>query len=126
MRSGGTLEGRLKVKGFHGQVRLVIRCRHASPTSWSMSLILNSKRFNGRIDCIDWEPLFVSIDGTQCSGFHRHIWNAKAMSCDRFKLAMPRFQPRSAEEFIVLGVRILNVAVNKEKLQDVSLPMPIH
>jgi hypothetical protein len=91
-----------------------------------MSLILNSERFNGRIDCIDWEPVFVSIDGTQCRGFHRHLWNAKAMSCDRFKLPMPQFQPTSAEEFIILGVRILNVAVKKEEFQDVSLPMPNH
>jgi len=48
------------------------------------------------------------------------------MSCDRFKLPMPQFQPTSAEEFIILGVRILNVAVKKEEFQDVSLPMPNH
>jgi hypothetical protein len=113
--SGGTLEGRLSVKGSRGLLRLVIRCRHPSPTSWSMSLILNSERFSGRVDCIDWEPLFVSIDGSRCSGFHRHIWNSKVMTCDRFKLPMPQFRPTSAEEFIVMGLRILDVAVKKEE-----------
>jgi hypothetical protein len=113
--SGGSLEALLKVRGTRGALRLVIRCRHSSQTSWSMSLVLNSARFDGRIDCIDWEPLFVSIDGVKCSGFHRHIWNNEARSCDRFKLPLPEFQPAGAEDFIVLGARMLDVAVQKEE-----------
>ena len=109
--AGGATEG----KGIRRGLRLVIRCRHPSQTSWSMSLILNTARFDGRIDCIDWEPLFVSTDGSKCSGFHRHLWNAKVMSCDRFKVPLPQLEATSAEDFIVLGMQILGVAVRKEK-----------
>jgi hypothetical protein len=122
---GGATEARLKVKHCRGELRLAIRCRHSSHTSWSMSLILNSARFNGRLDCIDWEPLFISIEGKRCNGFHRHIWNAKAMSCDRFKLALTPFQPASAEEFILLGAQLLAVFFKREETPDVNFAMSV-
>jgi hypothetical protein len=112
--TGGSLDERVNVRGSRGILRFVIRCRHTSQTSWSMSLILNSARFDGRIDCIDWEPLFVDIDGKSNRGFHRHIWNAKAMSCDRSKLPLPHFRPSDAEDFIVLGARMLRVTIREE------------
>lgn len=123
--NGGNFEGLLNVQRLRGRLRLVIRCRHPLPSSWSMSLILNSSRFDGRIDCIDWEPLFVAVDGTRCSGFHRHEWSAKEMNCDYFKLPLPSFQPSSAEEFIVQGMDLLKVIPRKEESPDVSLSLRI-
>jgi len=73
----GCLKHPLLVPRMRGELRLVIRCRSSSQTSWSMSVILYSSRFNGRIDCIDWEGLFVAIDGTKAMGFHRHVWTQK-------------------------------------------------
>src|ERR1700683_2418710 len=124
--NGGTLEEPLRVKGLRGELRLGIPNRHSSETSWSMALILNSTRFDGRIDCIDWEPLFVSIDGPKCTGFHRHAWNAKAMSCDRFKLPLPQFKPANAEDFIEL-VACLQASTVAEQIGDtcvITLPIP--
>jgi hypothetical protein len=109
--NAGTFDGLLGVQRLSGRLRLIIRCRHAFPGSWSMSVVLNSGRFDGRIDCIDWEPLFVSIDGIRCNGFHRHVWNPKSMSCDRFKMPLAEFRPTSAEEFIVQGLKLLNAVV---------------
>ncbi len=112
-RNHGNLEWNLRIPRLRGSLRLVIRCRHSSPAAWSMSVILNSNRFDGRIACIDWEPLFASIDGMKCSGFHRHVWNEKAMSCDRDKVALDQFNPTSLEEFILQGLELFRVVLGQ-------------
>lgn len=117
----GTFEGQLTVPRLRGRLRLMIRCRHADMSSWSMSLVLNSSRFDGRIDCIDWEPLFVSISGERCVGFHRHVWNPKQMSCDRFKEPLVTFKPASVEEFIFVGLHFFHVILRKGEPQNVNL-----
>lgn len=119
----GDFEADLHVARMRGRLRLILKCRHTSFASWSMSLILNDHRFNGRIDCIDWEPLFDSIDGRRCSGFHRHVWNSKQMSCDRFKVPMDGFNPASVEEFILAGLQFFNVNLLKGELPNVSLSL---
>ena len=121
--AAGDFEAPLRAPRLKGVLRLVIRCRHASAVCWSISIILNSGRFDGRIDCIDWEHTFIDIDGARASGFHRRIWNAKARSCERFKIPLPALQPSSAEDFIVQGLTLMGVAI-KEDLPDVS-KMPI-
>jgi hypothetical protein len=110
----GDLEAPLRAGRIRGHVRIVIRCRHLSPTSWSMSIILNSSRFDGRIDGIDWEGLFVSTDGTRHSGFHRHDWDAKVMSCERRKIPLTEFKPSSMEQFVIQGLALLGVILRKE------------
>lgn len=118
--SSGNLNRPLRVPRMRGYLRLVVRCRHSSPTSWAMSVILNSGRFDGRIDCIDWEALFVSADGRRCSGFHRHVWNAKAMNCDSFKVPLPTFKPETAEAFLIDGLKLLNVVLRKGEPHNVG------
>ena len=108
--NGGNLEHGLVVPRARGQVRLIVRCRNNLCTCWSMAIILNSKRFNGRIDCIDWESQFVATDGQTRTGFHRHAWDAKKGSCERSKVALRRFQPRNVEQFIVEGLTLLGVS----------------
>ena len=74
-----------------------------------MSLVLYSKRFDGRISCIDWEGLFVSIDGGKASGFHSHVWDPKEMSCERLKEPLPHFDPARIEDFILQGFHLLGI-----------------
>lgn len=74
-----------------------------------MSVILYSSRFDGRIDCIDWEGLFVTMDGKEASGFHRHIWDPGEMNCEKSKVALPLFRPISVEQFILQGFALLGV-----------------
>jgi hypothetical protein len=122
--SNGDLEYSLVVPRVRGSLRLVVRYRHPSRTSWSMSVILNSDRFDGRIDCIDWEGSFVSIGGVWCSGFHRHVWDAKSMSCERTKKDLVGFVPASVEEFVIQGFALLGVVPRKESANDRS-QMPL-
>ena len=68
-----------------------------------MAVVLYSQRFDGRICCIDWEGSFVDTNGSQSSGFHFHVWDAAAMNCERLKLALPDFRPRTELEFIEMG-----------------------
>lgn len=92
-----------------GQLRIQIRCKNNSPVCWSMSVILYSNAGEGRIDCIDWEPTFVTIDGVKASGFHRHIWDPKKKSCEHSKVALPQFNPQSVEEFIRMGFGLMGI-----------------
>jgi len=110
----GSLRRVLRVPGMRGQLRIVIKCRSNSPMCWSMSVILYSNRFDGRIDCIDWEHLFVTMDGARGTGFHRHIWNHQEMSCEKNKIALPQFMPTSVEEFIRQGFDLFGVILQEE------------
>ena len=74
-----------------------------------MSVILYSSRFDGRIDCIDWEGSFVTMEGKRASGFHRHIWDPAKMDCEKSKVALPLFQPTVVEQFILQGFGLLGV-----------------
>lgn len=74
-----------------------------------MSVILYSSRFDGRIDCIDWEGLFDTIDGQRASGFHRHVWDPRKMDCENSKIALPRFKPSGIEQFILQGLALLGI-----------------
>jgi hypothetical protein len=105
----GDLRRPLLVARARGQLRLVIRCRTSSHTSWAMSVILYSGRFDGRIDCIDWEGSFLTIDGKTASGFHRHVWDPKTMNCEKSKVALPLFQPANVEDFILQGFALIGV-----------------
>jgi hypothetical protein len=107
--NGGDLRHPLVVPRMRGELRLAIRCRSNSETCWSMSVILYSRRFDGRIDCIDWEGLFVTMDGKRDSGFHRHIWDPGKMECEKSKIALPLFRPTDVEQFIVQGFALLGI-----------------
>ena len=113
-KTDGDLRHPLIVPRMRGELRLVIRCRHNSETSWSMSVILFSRRFDGRIDCIDWENLFVTIDGKEGHGFHRHIWDAEKISCEKTKMALPLFRPTGVEQFILQGFKLMRITYNSE------------
>ena len=79
-----------------------------------MSVILFSRRFDGRIDCIDWENLFVNDDGKAGHGFHRHIWNPEMMSCEKTKMALPLFRPTGVEQFILQGFKLMRITYNSD------------
>jgi hypothetical protein len=79
-----------------------------------MSIVVNGARFNGRIDCIDWEGSFVDTESVRNRGFHRHLWDPKIMSCESLKMALPRFLPSSAEAFIIEGLLLLKVKMREE------------
>ena len=114
----GSFKHALRLPGMRGQLRVVVKCRNSSPTCWSMSVILYSSRFDGRVDCIDWEHLFVTMDGQSGSGFHRHIWHSEVMSCEKYKLALPEFRPTSVEEFILQGLALFGVVLQEEESND--------
>jgi hypothetical protein len=57
--------------------------------------------------------VFVTIQGETGSGFHRHIWDTKTMSREDSKMARPKFQPTSVEEFILQGFALLGVTYRK-------------
>jgi hypothetical protein len=120
--TGGDLKHALSVPGLRGELRIQVRCRSDAAASWSMSVILLGNRFNGRIDCIDWEGLFKTMDGGQGSGFHRHIWSAKDMSCNDNKVALPQFRPAEVRDFILQGFAIMGVR-HREDANDDSLPI---
>ena len=118
---GGSLDQPIRVHRIGVKIRLVIRCRHESYTSWSMSIIVNAADFDGRVDGIDWEILFVSIDGLKCRGFHKHQWNPKAASCERYKLPLPNFTPATPTDFLVDGLKILNVTMKEGPSDDLQM-----
>jgi hypothetical protein len=113
-KDAGNLKSELLVPRMRGELRIQIRCPRASFTSWAMAVVLYSSRFTGRIDCIDWEPLFVCMNGLKCAGYHRHMWNAKVMSCEKFKAPLPLFRPSSTEEFIVQGLKLFTVSYRED------------
>jgi hypothetical protein len=114
----GDLRHPLSVPKMRGQLRLSIRCRNDSPASWAMSVILYSHRFDGRIGCIDWEGLYVTMDGGKASGFHCHVSDPKAMHCEELKRALPQFKPTRVEEFILQGSKLLGIRHEEDSSDD--------
>ena len=123
--NSGDFEKRLNVPGLRGILRVIIHCRHESETCWSISVIPNSETFNGRIDCIDWEQHFIDMEGVPRSGFHRHVWNARAKSCERFKVVLSGFHPSGAEDFISSGLKLIGIVPKKEDISHVRALLPI-
>lgn len=63
------------------QLRWIIRCRSQDQTCWASALLLD----NWPIDRIDHERRFMSLEGIMTQGWHRHIWDAVAASCESRK-----------------------------------------
>ena len=115
--NGGNFSARAKIRGRSDYVRIVIRVRRADmPVSWAMAILLNDQRVGG----IDWEARVEDHRGKQhnCQGWHQHIWKVKkgkAKDGDaNAKECLPKFNPKTIREFIVVGFGLLNVQLKKE------------
>jgi hypothetical protein len=106
----------LRVPRMRGQLRLDVRCKSPVPVAWQMSIALYSTRLDRRVDCIDWEGRFGDVNGQICSGFHRHVWDPQAMSCDLPKLSLPEFNPATIADFITMGFAMMRIAPRKEEI----------
>jgi hypothetical protein len=113
----------LHVPRIRGQLRLNVRCRSQLPGAWQMSIVLYSPRFDGRLDCIDWEGQFVDVNGQIGSGFHRHIWDHAVMSCDLLKISLPQFNPATVQEFVGMGFAMMRVAPREEEAYGNQMPI---
>jgi hypothetical protein len=113
--SGELRQAKLTVPRIRGQLRLNIGCRQPQRESWRMSVVLYSPRFDGRIQCIDWEGWFVDIDGLRQVGFHEHLWDEAARSCDHQKRPLVGFDPATVLEFIEAGFAIMKVIPREEE-----------
>ena len=86
------------------------------PVSWAMAILLNDRRVGG----IDWEARVEDHRGKQhnCQGWHQHIWKAKKGKANdgdaNAKECLPKFNPKTIREFIVVGFGLLNVQLKKE------------
>jgi hypothetical protein len=83
-----------------------------------MAVVLYSSAVDCRIDCIDFENQFEDVNGTICSGFHRHQWDPGQRSCERHKIALPEFNPGDVSEFIRSGFLLLNITPKEEAVND--------
>lgn len=68
-------------------LRLNLHAKSEFPTSWTAALKLH----HVRIDGIDYEPVFLTMDGTLASGWHRHHWDANTLNADRDKRQLASF-----------------------------------
>ena len=80
-------------------------------TAWTASITLH----NERIDCIDHEKTFWSMNGTKESGWHRHIWDVDAKSCKTPKIPLPDFaEDMSLHDFLVRSFQLMGVLLNAD------------
>lgn len=80
-------------------------------SAWAMSITLH----NERIDCVDHEKTFLSMDGTKESGWHRHIWDTNAKSCKTPKVPLPDLaEDMSIHEFLVRSFQLMGVLLNAD------------
>ena len=115
LENGGNFDGRVKLRGSPGAIRVIVRVRRADKHyKWAMSILLN----NQRIDGIDWEPLVRDHRGKahNCRGWHRHIWNPATV--DKLKECLPKFNPSNVRDFILGGFKILNVQLRRGGMRD--------
>lgn len=106
VENGGDFDGRTKLRGIEGSVRLIVRIRRADKMyKWAVAILFN----NQRIDGIDWEPIVRDHRGKShdCKGWHRHIWNPT--TADKLKECLPKFNPVTVHEFLVGALRLLKV-----------------
>ena len=79
--------------------------------AWTMSITLHNKR----IDCIDHEPSFLSVNETKEYGWHRHIWDANANSCETRKTPLADLaQEMSLHDFLVRSFQLMGVLLNAD------------
>ena len=109
MSSEGKLDVIATARGLTGRIRIVVRIRSTIPECWAMAVLLN----NQRIDGIDWESRVNDHRGRKhdCKGWHRHMWTAK--TTDTLKECLPKFAPRTPQEFLMNGFRLLNVQLKR-------------
>jgi hypothetical protein len=80
------------------ELRLNISARDEVTESWSMALKLHGIRIDG----IDYEAKFRTVDGDIGRGWHRHQWDKHDENADRGKVAVPNMSGvASREEFLI-------------------------
>lgn len=88
---------------------------HISSTNGCMAWHVSITLHNRRIDCIDHEKTFVSNAGNKASGWHRHIWDEGAQSCEMPKLPLPDLlEDMELHDFLVRSFQIMGVLLNAE------------
>jgi hypothetical protein len=102
-------------------LRWAMTRRNAIPKNWSMALLLRDTR----IDCIDFELRVSDHRGHLCGGWHRHIWDSDAWSCERKKECLDGFGPfLEFKDFVRDGCHILGIHLQEEEELHVSGYLP--
>jgi len=80
-------------------------------TAWTAAITLHSKR----IDCIDWEKTYPSIEETKESGWHRHHWDVESQSCEKRKMPLPDMhEDMGLRDFLVRSFQFMEVLLNAD------------
>ncbi len=88
--------------------------REDTPTAWTASLKLHGEP----IDCIDWERRFRTADNGPAneSGWHRHLWDADALSSKRRKRPLGDFAGDGLDirRFVIRAASEMRILLRKE------------
>ena len=79
------------------ELKLRVGGSPVSPDSWAVAMIMQ----NRRIDGIDHEDWFNDIDGNECEGWHRHMWNPSVCSCEDYKVPVAGLDDAPALEYFL-------------------------
>jgi hypothetical protein len=80
------------------------------PSCWQMALKLHRTRIDG----IDYEAKYTTIDGTIAHGWHRHRWIASEDSAERGKVPAAELDGvETREQFLIRGLSLLRIRLNK-------------
>lgn len=85
-------------------LKLNLSAKSEHQTSWAASIKLNGIR----IDCIDHESRFRSMDGSIGHGWHRHEWDRASKNADRIKSPLPEFDNGGLDIHMFM-IRVANV-----------------
>jgi hypothetical protein len=114
------VEGKCDVTGEHDvideanhsvttELRLNIAARDDHPESWTVALKLHGVRIDG----IDYEPRFRTIDGEIAHGWHRHQWDPDEEKAERGKVPIANFEGvEDREQFLIRALSVLRVKLN--------------
>jgi hypothetical protein len=78
---------------------------------WSVALLLH----NERVDGIDFEARYTSMDDQSCSGWHRHCWNEAAKEAKTQKKPLTDLDGiDNLEDFLIRIFATLRIRLNQE------------
>lgn len=101
-------------------LRLNISCKSRHPAGWTIALKLCKERIDG----IDRENRYDAMDGTEKSGWHRHVWDSRTQSAKEGKQPIQGFDdPRlTRSDFLVRAFSAMRVLVSRHDHGNSDLP----
>jgi hypothetical protein len=90
-------------------LRLNVAAHEGALIAWTVALKLH----NIRIDGIDYEAKFRTVNGDVAHGWHRHQWSASDESADVGKIPIDILDDiTTREEFLIRSFKLLRISLN--------------